>query len=81
MSNNHEALVKYLGMQIEKLFQKVASIPSSNEGFIFNIIDNPKNDTCKAIELGHGVKPSQKEDEICEVWDLEEEVEVKKRGE
>lgn len=54
-------------------------------------VDNPKNETCKAIELENGVvimerSPSlvRKEEiineieEVYETWDVEEEVEVKK---
>lgn len=51
ISKNHEASIKSLEMQIGQLSRQVRSIPSSNGGFMGNIIDNPKNETCKAIEL------------------------------
>lgn len=56
ISKNHEASIKSLEMQIGQLSRQVGSIPSSNGGFMGNIIDNPKNDTCKAIELEKEIK-------------------------
>lgn len=52
MSKNHDASIKKLEMQIGQLSIQIAALPSSSGGFTSNTIDNPKNEYCKAIEIG-----------------------------
>ena len=46
-------------MQVGQLSRQTGAEASSNVGFIGNIIDNPKNEMCKAIELRNRVVPSE----------------------
>lgn len=55
MNKNTEAFIINLEMQVGQLSQQMAVQSSSSGGFIGNIIDNPKNETCKAIELRNRV--------------------------
>lgn len=66
MNKNHETSIKNLDMQIGKLSRRVISITCSSGGVIGNNDDDPKNETCKAIELGYGVEPILREDGIYE---------------
>lgn len=52
MSKNHDVSIKFLEMQIGQLSRQIAALPGSSEGFIGNIVDNPKNESCRAVETG-----------------------------
>lgn len=51
MNKNTEASLKDLEMQVGQLSCQMTAEASSSGGFIGNIVDNPKNEMCKAIEL------------------------------
>lgn len=44
-------------MQVGQLSQQIATHASSSGGFIGNIVDLSKNETCKSIELRNRVIP------------------------
>lgn len=75
MSKNHDASIKKLEMQIGKLSRKIHVLPSLSGGFTGNIMDNLKNETCKALETSFELITNRGEDEIVEE-DLIEEEEV-----
>ncbi|XP_050875549.1 uncharacterized protein LOC127079170 [Lathyrus oleraceus] len=75
MSRNHDASIKNLEMHIGQLSRQIAALPSSNGGFTSNIIDNPKNESCKDVETGFGVITKKGEAEI-----VKEDVIEKKEG-
>lgn len=52
MSKNHDASIKKLEMQIGQLSRQIADLPSSSGGFTGNTMNNPKNETCNALEEG-----------------------------
>lgn len=58
MRKNTEASIKNLDMQISQLSRQVATKVSSSGEFVGNMVDNPKNESCKAIELRNRVIPS-----------------------
>lgn len=64
MSRNHDASIKNLEMQICQLSRQINPLPRSSEGFTCNIVDNPKNESCKAVETGFGMIIEKGEDEI-----------------
>lgn len=73
MSKNHDASINFLEMQIGQLSWKIVVLPSFSGGFTSNIVDNPKNKTCKALETGFKVITNRDEDEIMEEDLIEEE--------
>lgn len=50
MSRNHDAFIKKLETQIGQLSRQIIALPSSSEGFTGTTVDNPKNESCKAVE-------------------------------
>lgn len=50
-NNKIWASIKNLEMQIGQISRKIVAQASSNRGFLGNIIDNFKNENCKAIDL------------------------------
>lgn len=50
ISKNHDASIKHLEMQIGHLSHQVSVLPNSNRVFIGKTLDNPKKETCKALE-------------------------------
>lgn len=58
MNKNTEASIKKLEMQIGQLSRQMEALASKNGGFVRNTIYNPKNESCKAIELRNKVVPS-----------------------
>lgn len=58
MSKIIEASIKSLEMQIGKSSRQIAVQASLNGGFFVNTVDNPKNESRKAIELINKVVPS-----------------------
>ncbi|CAJ2677643.1 unnamed protein product [Trifolium pratense] len=55
-NRNHEASIRNLETQIGQISKQVAA--QSSGGFAGNTLDNPKNESCKAIELRSRVVPS-----------------------
>lgn len=51
MNKNTEASIKILEMQVSQLYHQVKTEVTTSGGFIGNNVDNPKNETCKAIEF------------------------------
>lgn len=66
MSKNHDASIKNLEMQIGQLSWQKAVLPSSSGGFTRNIIDNPKNETCKALKADFEVITNICKDKVVE---------------
>lgn len=76
MSRNHDASIKNLEMQIGQLFRQISALPSSSERFIGNTVDNPKNESCKAVETRFGVITENSEAEIVKEAAIEKEEDV-----
>lgn len=76
MSRNHDASVKILETRIDQLSRKIAALPSSSGGFTSNTVDNPKNETCKVVEMYFGVVTKKGEAERVQ----EDEIEKKEGG-
>ncbi|CAJ2662794.1 unnamed protein product [Trifolium pratense] len=55
-NRNHEASIRNLETQIGQISKQV--VAQSSGGFAGNTLDNPKNESCKAIELRSRVVPS-----------------------
>ncbi|GAU41120.1 hypothetical protein TSUD_288100 [Trifolium subterraneum] len=55
-NRNHEASIRNLETQIRQVSKQVAT--QSSGGFAGNTVDNPKNESCKAIGLRSRVVPS-----------------------
>jgi hypothetical protein len=55
-NRNHEASIRNLETQIGQVSKQVAA--QSSGGFVGNTVDNPKNESCKAIGLRSRVVPS-----------------------
>lgn len=74
MSRNHDVSIKNLEMKISQLSRQVTAFPSSSGGFTSNIVDNPKNESCKTVEIGFGVITKKGEAEIVkeDVIDIKE---------
>ena len=60
-------------MQIGQLSRQITTLPRSGGGFRSNIMANPKNETCKAVETDFEVITKQGEDEIVEEDVIEKE--------
>lgn len=52
MSKNHDASIKKLEVQIGQLFRQIVALHGSGGGFTGNTVDNPQNESCKAVEVG-----------------------------
>lgn len=59
-------------MQIGQLSRKITALPSSSGGFTGNIVDNPKNETCKALETSFKVITNICEDDVMKEVLIEE---------
>ena len=59
-------------MQVGQIYRQIVALPSSSGGFRGNIMDNPKNETCKALETSFQVITNRGEDEIVEEDFIEE---------
>lgn len=66
MSKNHDAFIKKLAMQIGQLSRQIDALPGSSGGFTGNTIDNPKNESRKAVGMGFKVITNKGKDEIVE---------------
>lgn len=64
MSKNYDASIQFLEMQIGQLSHQIAVLRSSSGGFTCNTVDNPKSETCKALERRFEVITNRGEDEI-----------------
>ena len=53
MSNNHDVSIKNLEVQIGQLSRQIAALHDLSGGF--TTVDNPKNESCKAVEMGFEV--------------------------
>lgn len=73
MSNNHDASIKNLEVHIGQLSRQTTTLYGSIEGFISNTIDNPKNESCKVVEISFEVITDMGEDEIMEEELMEKE--------
>lgn len=60
-------------MQIGYLSREIDALPTSSEGFTGNIVDNPKNESCKVVEIGFEVITNKGEYEIVEEVLMEKE--------
>lgn len=50
MSRNYDASIKKWRCRLVNYPKKIVVLPSSCEGFIGNIVDNPKNESCNVVE-------------------------------
>lgn len=66
ISRNHDASIKNLEMQICQLSRQIAALPRLSGGFTVNTLDSPKNELCKAMEIGFGVISEKGEAEIVQ---------------
>lgn len=71
MSRNNDASIKNLETQIGQLSRQIVALPSLSGGFTGNTIDNPKNETCKVVEIDFGVVTKIGEAERVKVDDIE----------
>ena len=81
MSRNHNASIKSLEMQIGQLSRQIVVLPSSSGGFTGNTVDNPKNETCKALEAGFEVITNIGKDEVMEEVLIEKDEKVSEKEE
>lgn len=66
-------------MQIGQFSRQITTLPSSSGGFTGNIVDNPKNESCKVVETSFEVIATKVENEIVEeVLMKKEEVRIEK---
>lgn len=79
MSMNHDASIKFLEMQIGQSARQIVVLPISSGGFIGKTIDNPKNESCRAVETGFKVITNKGQDEtVKEVLMEKEEVRIER---
>lgn len=64
MCRNQDVSIKNIEMNISQLSRQIAAFPSSSGGFTSNIVDNPKNETCKVVDTNLGVNIRKDKDEI-----------------
>lgn len=55
LTRNQEASIKNLVIRIGQLSRQLEALPSSSRGFTGYTIDNPKNETCKVVEMDIGL--------------------------
>lgn len=55
LARNHDAPIKNLETQIDQLSRQISPLSSSSGRFTGNTVDNPKNETCKVLEVDLGL--------------------------
>lgn len=62
MSRNYGVSIKNLETKIGQFTRQIVALPCSSGGFTSNIVYNPKNESCKAVEIDFGVITKKGED-------------------
>lgn len=73
MSKNHDASIKNLEVQIGQLSRQIVVLSCLSGGFVGKTVENPKNESCKVVEIDFEVATNKGEDEIIEEDFIEKE--------